>query len=282
MRLIDTHCHLQDARFDADREAVLARAAEAGVVTIVVCGEDVASSEAAIALAESTARPRIRATAGFHPHEAARATEDALDAIERLAGNRHVAAIGEIGLDFHQDRAPRDVQRRVFDAQLAIAARLGLPVTVHSRDAETEVKPHLARFAAESPLPAQGRPPGVLHAFGGTLEQARAYTAMGFLVSLTCAAGYPRNDEARRLAAQLPLKSLLIETDSPALPPQSARGTRNEPANVLAVAELLAEARGVRAESIAAAMMANAEALFGRLPFMSTMTASASGTGAGA
>ncbi len=266
MRLIDSHSHLQDARFDEDREAVLARAAAAGVVTIVVCGEDVASSEAAIALAEATARPRILAAAGFHPHEAARATNDALDAIERLAGSPRVAAIGEIGLDFHYDRAPRDVQRRVFDAQLAIAARLGLPVSVHSRDAETEVKPHLARFAAESPLAARGRAPGVLHAFGGTLEQARAYAAMGFLISLTCAAGYPRNDEARRLAAGLPLTSLLIETDSPALPPQSARGTRNEPANVRAVAELVAEARGLRPEAVAAATMGNADALLARAP----------------
>lgn len=263
MRLFDSHSHVQDARFDEDREAVLARAAAAGVATIVVCGEDVASSEAAIALAAGTDSPRLLATAGFHPHEAWQANDAALDRIEGLAAAGNVAAIGEIGLDFYRDLSPRHVQRRVFDAQLAIAARLGLPVSIHSRDAEGELAPHLARFAAESPLTAQGRPLGVLHAFGGTLEQARQYAGMGFLISLTCSAGYPRNDEARRVAAGLPLTSLLIETDSPALPPQSARGTRNEPANVKVTAEVVAEARGVSIEAIAEATTANAEALFG-------------------
>ena len=263
MRFFDSHSHLQSERFDEDREAVLARAAAAGVETIVVCGEDLESSEAAIALTARADGPRLLATAGFHPHEASRAGEDALERIEELAAGGKVAAIGEIGLDFYRDPSPRDVQRRVFDAQLAIAARLGLPVSVHSRDAEADLEPHLARFAAESPLAARGRALGVLHAFGGTLEQARRYAGMGFLVSLTCSAGYPRNEEARRVAAGLPLASLLIETDSPALPPQSARGTRNEPANVRVTAEVVAAARGVNVDAVAEATAADAEALFG-------------------
>ena len=261
MRLVDSHSHLHDARFDEDREAVLARAATAGVGAIVVCGEDIESSKAAIALAATTEHPQLLATAGFHPHEATQATEAALDEVEKLAGSAGVAAIGEIGLDFYRDLAPRHVQRRVFDAQLAIAAGLGLPVSVHSRDAEEELRPHLETFAARSPLGEEGRPLGVLHAFGGTLEQARRYVEMGFLVSLTCAAGYPRNEEARRMAAGLPLSALLIETDSPALPPQSARGTRNEPANVRVAAEVVAQAQGVSVEVVAAATSANAEAL---------------------
>lgn len=264
MRFFDSHSHLQDARFDEDRAAVLARATAAGVDTIVVCGEDVESSRAAIALAARTKRPRLLAAAGFHPHEASNATEAALDEIEQLARSGSVAAIGEIGLDFYRELSPSHVQRQVFDAQLAIAARLGLPVSVHSRDAEGDVRPHLERFAAESPLARQGRPLGVLHAFGGTLQDARGYADMGFLVSLTCAAGYPRNEEARLIAAGLPLSALLIETDSPALPPQSARGTRNEPANVRVVAELIAEARGISVEAVSAATTANAEALLGR------------------
>ncbi len=272
MRLVDSHSHLQDARFDDDREAVLERAAAAGVSTIVVCGEDIESSKAAIALTAKTGHPHLLATAGFHPHEATQATEAALDEIEKLATGAGVAAIGEIGLDFYRDLAPRYVQRRVFDAQLAIATRLGLPVSVHSRDAEEELRPHLARFAEESPLSGEGRPLGVLHAFGGTLQQARQYVEMGFLISLTCSAGYPRNDEARRVAALLPLASLLIETDSPALPPQSLRGTRNEPANVRVTAEVVAEAREVSIEVVAAATAANAEML---LSGLSTMEASA-------
>ena len=263
MRLFDSHSHLQDARFDEDREVVLARAAAAGVEGIVVCGEDVESSKAAVALAATTEHPRVLATAGFHPHEASQATEDALDEIEKLAQSEPVAAIGEIGLDFYRDLSPRQVQRNVFDAQLGVAARLGLPVCVHSRDAEEDLRSHLARFAAESPLAVAGRPVGVLHAFGGTLRQARDYVEMGFLISLTCAAGYPRNEEARRMATDLPLWALLIETDSPALPPQSARGTRNEPANVRVAAEVAAEARGISVETVATATTANAEGLLG-------------------
>ena len=263
MRLIDSHSHLQDARFDADREAVLARAAAADVDAIVICGEDLASSEAAVALAAGHDRPRLLATAGFHPHEAAAATDAALAELETLAERARVAAIGEIGLDFHYERAPRHEQRRALDAQLAIAARLALPVCVHSRAAEAELEPHLTRFATRSPLAGEGRPPGVLHAFGGTLEQARRYVDLGFLVSLACSAGYPGNGEARRVAAGLPLAALLIETDSPSLPPQSRRGTRNEPAQVRAAAEVVAEARGATVEAIAAATAANAARLLG-------------------
>ncbi len=265
MRLFDSHSHLQDARFDEDRESVLARAAAAGVEAVVVCGEDVESSRTAVALAEQggAQRPRLLPTVGFHPHEAARATGPALDEIETLARSAPVAAIGEIGLDFYRTLAPPPVQRDAFEAQLAIAARLGLPVSIHSRDAEEEIAPHLSRYAAESPLAAAGQRVGVLHAFGGTLEQARRYVEMGFFISLTCSAGYPRNDEARRVAAGLPLTALLIETDSPALPPQARRGTRNEPAHVRVVAEVVAEARGVSVEAVANATTANGEALLG-------------------
>lgn len=263
MRLVDSHSHLQDARFDADREAVLARAAAAGVEAVAVCGEDLASSEAAVALAARSDAPRLFATAGFHPHEAAQATDGALAAIERLAREGGVAAIGEIGLDFHRERAPRAVQRRALDAQLELAARLGLPVSVHSRGAEAELEPHLARFAARSPLAARGRPHGVLHAFGGALEQARRYVALGFLVSLACSAGYRANDEARRVAAELPPDALLIETDSPALPPRDRRGERNEPAHVRDAAGVVAGARGEPVEAVAAVTAANALRLFG-------------------
>ena len=263
MRLVDSHSHLQDARFDGDRDDVLARAADAGVEAIAVCGEDLASSEAAVALAAGTERPRLFATAGFHPHEAERATDAALAAIEGLARAGNAAAIGEIGLDFHREFAPRATQRRALDAQLELAARLGLPVSVHSRDAEAGLEPHLARFAARSPLAARGRPHGVLHCFGGTLEQALRYVELGFLVSLACSAGYRANAEARRVAAGLPLDALLVETDSPALPPRARRGERNEPAHVRDAVAVVAEARGECAETVADATAANALRLFG-------------------
>ncbi len=263
MRLFDSHSHLQDARFGDDRALVLKRAAEAGVATIVVVGEDLESSQAAVMLAASTANPRIVAAVGVHPHEAAKATAPVLDELEALAMATGVVAIGEIGLDFFRELAPRDVQRRALDAQLEIAARVGLPVCVHSRDAEADLEPHLAHYAASSPLAAAGQPPGVMHAFGGTLEQARRYVELGFLISLACSAGYPKNDEARRVAAGLPLGALLIETDSPALPPQAKRGERNEPANLVAAAAVIASARDEAVEVVAAATSENALALFG-------------------
>ena len=262
MRFTDSHTHLQDGRFDEDRALVLRRAEDAGVSTIIVCGEDLESSRAATALAAATASPRILATVGVHPHQAAQATPPVLQEIEAMASEPGVVAIGEIGLDFYRELAPRDVQRRALDEQLRIAARLGLPVCLHSRDAEADLEPHLARFGAMSPVTADTRPLGVMHAFGGTLEQARHYVALGFLISLACSAGYPRNEEARRVAAGLPLDTLLIETDSPALPPQAKRGTRNEPASVVATAEVIAAARGEDLAHVAAATAENANRLF--------------------
>ncbi|HCU99878.1 MAG TPA: hypothetical protein DGL25_01650, partial [Dehalococcoidia bacterium] len=190
MRLFDSHCHLQDARFDKDRKEVLKRASAAGVAAVVVCGEDLASSKAAIALADQSVHPSILPAIGFHPHEAAGATDAALINIQKLAASSQVSAIGEIGLDFYREMAPRHVQRSVFDAQLAIASDMSLPVSIHSRDAEEDLRPHLVPFASKSPLKAQGRPLGVLHAFGGTLRQASEYAELGFLISLTCSAGY--------------------------------------------------------------------------------------------
>ena len=260
IRLFDSHTHVQDARFDADREGVVERATAAGVTDLLVCGEDLASSEAAVTLAETV--PGAIAAAGYHPHEARHASPEALDAIEALSRSEHVVAIGEIGLDFYRDLAPRDLQRRALDAQLAVAARLGLPVVIHSRDAEEAIEPHLRAFTEASPLRREGRALGVMHAFGGSLDQAQRYVELGFLISLACSVTYPKNDEARRIAAALPLDALLIETDSPALPPQGKRGERNEPANVIAAAEAIAEARGESIERVAEATAANAERLF--------------------
>lgn len=256
----DTHCHLQDDAFDRDQHAAVTRAKAAGVTVLVVCGYDAAANLAALALARR--HPGVFPTVGFHPHEAATVTPTMLAELELQASLPEVVAVGEIGLDYYRDHSPRDTQARVLDGQLEIANRLGKPVSIHTRGAEDAIEPHLRRYATRQGDAFGSRPIGVMHCFGGTLEQAERYVALGFLISITCTITYPSNVEGRRLAASLPLESLVIETDSPYLPPQALRGKRNEPAFVVAAAEQVAAVRGVSIAAIAEATSRNAVRLF--------------------
>lgn len=259
--LFDTHSHLQDPAFDGPLEAVIERAREAGVVGIALCGYDMPSNHAALDLAGRD--PMLSPTVGIHPHDAKDVTPGMFAELESLAALPEVVAVGEIGLDFYRDHSPRDVQRLVLDDQLALAARLGKPVSVHSRGAEDEIYDHLAVYARKAlGLRSAGRPVGVMHSFGGTLEQAQRYVSLGFLISIACTITYPKNDEARRMARELPLEALVVETDSPYLPPQRIRGERNEPAHVLAAAEAIAVARELPVEVVARATTENACRLF--------------------
>jgi TatD DNase family protein len=259
MKLFDTHCHLQDPAFhDVDR--VIERASAAGVEHLLVCGYDLASSERALELSER--HPEVLAGAGVHPHDARDATPTALDRIGSFASDARCAAVGEIGLDFYRDLSPRDVQLQVLAAQLDLAVAVARPVSVHSRGAEEEIHAPLADFASRSSLVANGQPPGVMHCFGGTVAQARRFVDLGFLVSVPCTVTYPNNDEGRRIATELPLESLVVETDSPYLPPQGLRGKRNEPANVAAAVRAIAALRGISVDEVAAATTANAMRVF--------------------
>lgn len=261
--VFDTHSHIQFSAFDGDRDAAIARAREAGVERIVVCGDDIPSTEAAFRLAADYPGV-ILPTAGVHPHEAAATDDETLSVIEAWAKQPECVAVGEIGLDFYREMSPRDAQLRVLERQLDMARRLGLPVIIHSRGAEDAAAGLLRDYAeAACILATQGRPPGVMHCFGGSLEQAKVYIEMGFLVSLACPVTYPKNDEARRIAATLPLEHLVVETDSPFLPPHGRRGQRNEPAWVLAAVSEIANARGITVENAASTMTANACRLFG-------------------
>lgn len=260
MQIFDTHAHLQDPAFD-DVTAVLERAEQAGVAGIAVCGYDPASNLQALELASQSSL--LFPTVGFHPHEAKDITPAMLAELESLAALPEVVGVGEIGLDFFRDHSPRDTQRRVLEAQLEIALRVGKPVSVHSRGAEEAALEPLSVYARAASWSAGGRPVGVMHCFGGTLEQAQRYVAIGFLVSLACAVTYPRNDDTRSIAARLPLTVLVVETDSPYLPPQALRGKRNEPANVLSVIHSLASARGISSDAAADATTQNATRLFG-------------------
>ena len=258
----DTHCHLQDSKIRGDFPAVMARARDAGVGGLALCGYDAPSNAKALELA--TREPGVHPAVGFHPHEADGVSSTMLADLESLARLDEVVAVGEIGLDFYRGLATESNQRRLLDAQLEIALRAGKPVSVHSRSAEDAAIEHLAPFAL-SARAAGVEVPGVMHCFGGTLEQALRYVEVGFMVSIAAVITYPGNHEARRLAAGLPAGSLVIETDSPYLPPQAMRGKVNEPALLIHTARAVAEARGETAGAVIALTSANACRLF-RIP----------------
>lgn len=254
MRLFDTHCHLQDSAFD-DLDAVVERARRSGLTRMLVCGYDGPSTEAAVAMAGRYGE--ILAAGGTHPHDAKDFRAADADRLAALAASGAIAAIGEIGLDFYRDLSPRDVQERVLETQLEIALAAAKPVSVHSRGAEDAIFPALQRFARRSAVV-----PGVMHCFGGDLAQARRCVELGFLISIPCTVTYPNNERGRTLARELPLESLVVETDSPYLPPQELRGRRNEPANVEAAVVAIAELRDIEPEAVAAATTANAVRVF--------------------
>jgi TatD DNase family protein len=251
--LVDSHCHLDLPAFAADREAVLARAAAAGVGRLLNPGFDLESSARAAALAAGD--PRIVAAVGVHPHDASlladpegRLTRDgeaALARLEEMARRPRVVAIGEIGLDFYRDLSPRPAQRTAFRAQLALAKRLDLPVVLHIRDAYAEA---LALVDAEGPPPRRG----VLHAFAGDAAAAAWARARGFRLGIGGPVTYKNSRLPAALAGCAP-GDLLLETDAPYLPPDPHRGRRNEPAYLTLTAAAVAAQRGWEPVELAAA-----------------------------
>lgn len=258
----DTHSHIQDPQLIRDFEGVLARARVAGLAGIALCGYDAPSNAQALELA--TRSPLLFPTVGFHPHEADDVTEAMLTELESLVALTEVVGVGEIGLDFYRNLSGESNQRRLIDRQLEIALSSGKPVCVHSRSAEGTIAEHLLPYAAEARRRGNAVP-GVMHCFGGTLEQARPFVDAGFLISIACTVTYPKNAETQRIARELPLSTLVIETDSPYLPPQSMRGQRNEPAQVVEAARAIAEIRGEALQRVLDATTANAARLF-RVP----------------
>jgi len=251
MALIDSHAHVDFPQYDKDRDAVLNRAREAGLVALVNVGTDVHHSRASVALAEKY--DFIYATVGIHPHEAETANSETLRELRELARHPKVVAIGEIGLDFYRDYSPRDTQRKAFQDQLVLAAELGRPVVVHSRDAHEDVLDILGNWEGT----------GVLHTYAAGLSRLNQVMEMGFHVGLSGPVTFSRATELRAVANNVPLDRLLIETDCPYLTPEPHRGSRNEPAYVRLVAGAIAEARGDELERIAEATTQNACRLFG-------------------
>ncbi len=251
MTLIDTHCHLDAAVFDADREAVIRRALEAGVECMVAVGSGDGPPDLEAGLRLAAAYDFIYATAGVHPHDAAKATEETWSQLASLAAHGKVVAIGEIGLDYHYDFSPRETQRAVFARQLELARDAALPIVIHTREAWTDTISLI-----EAHWPADG-PGGIFHCFSGGPAEAEEALELGFLLSFSGIITFPKAGDVRAALLETPLKRLLIETDAPYLAPVPWRGKRNEPAYVVETAKKVAEIKGLPLEEVASATSAN-------------------------
>jgi TatD DNase family protein len=256
LQIIDSHAHLEYPQFDEDRDAMLQRARDAGVGTILAIGGAAGPDHLASAIPFAESHDWIYATAGIHPHEANLATDAHFAHLEKLTHHPRFLAVGEIGLDYFHDHSPRELQAPVFRRQLEIARAAKKPIVIHCRDAWPDCLGILESDWRDTNLG------GILHCFTGTLEEAQKGIELGFLVSFAANITYPKNNALRDTAGQLPLESILTETDSPYLAPQRVRGKRNEPAYVVEVAQTLASVRNCSAEEVAAATAANFRRFF--------------------
>ena len=264
-QLIDTHCHLHRQEFDADREAVLSRAGDAGVTALLDPATDLASNRTVVALAEKY--PQVYAAVGLHPHDAAELTPAALEQITQLAGRPKVVAIGEIGLDYYRDLSPRDLQQEAFRKLVALAQSVHLPVIIHCRGSasgvsskEDEVYRDLFSILRDrANLPVRG----LLHCFAGDLKVAQEATEMGLYLSFAGNLTFPKAEALRVVAKQVPFDRVVLETDAPFLSPQAFRGQRNEPAYLPELVRTWAEIQDLTPEDVARVTAVNAYQLFG-------------------
>ncbi len=268
MKLIDSHCHIDGEAFDADRDEVVQRARDAGVVAMLCVGTGDPNTDdfrKAVAVAEKY--ENVYASVGVHPHDAKLYVDKAEQhLIDLVRSSKKVIAWGEIGLDYYYDHSPRDVQRQVFRRQINTAKELGLPVIIHSRDADEETVEILtdefmprARSADEGVL----RPTGIMHCFGGTPKMAKDLMDVGFLISFAGNVTFKKAENLRDAARVVSLDKLLVETDCPFLTPIPFRGKRNEPAMVAHTASFLAELYGVSIDVLAGATTRNFVNFFG-------------------
>ncbi|AFA47409.1 TatD family hydrolase [Acetobacterium woodii] len=253
--LIDSHAHIDDEKFNEDREAVLANAREAGVEIIINPGADEASSYRAVEMSEKY--PMVYATVGIHPHDAKDYDEKKHGALLKTwAEKEKVVAIGEIGLDYHYDYSPRDVQQEVFIKQMVIAKETALPIVIHNRESMED----MVRILKSYFVPEYG---GIMHSYSGSVEMAKVFLEMGFYLSISGPLTFKNARKLPEVVAMMPLDRLLVETDSPYLTPTPYRGKRNEPAYVRLVAAEIARIRGISLEEVAEASTQNAKKVFG-------------------
>ncbi len=257
MTLIDSHCHLDFPDFAGDLDAVIERARAVGVERMITIGTNVAKAARVVEIAERY--EDVFFTVGAHPHEAA--AEGAADfaAMRRFAGHPKCVGIGEAGLDYHYDHAPRDVAQRVFRGQIALARELGLPLVIHARDADDDIAEILTDEMG------QGRFSALLHCFTSSRELAETALGLGLSISFSGVVTFKKSEGLRAIARDIPLERILVETDAPYLAPTPRRGRRNEPAFVVNTAIAVAEARGIEPEALAAATRANTLSVFSKL-----------------
>jgi TatD DNase family protein len=253
--MIDTHAHLILEQFDGDRDEVLKRAHEAGVAQIICVGTNLEDSAAGVELAGR--HPGVFAAVGVHPSDSAAFDSAAIERLRELSRHPRVVAVGEIGLDFYRDHVPPEKQREAFQAQIALAREVQLPIIVHNRVATAEILQTLRDLGSENLS-------GVLHCFSGDLEDAKQALSLGFLVSFAGNLTYKKST-LPEVALEVPLERQLLESDSPFLAPLPKRGKRNEPAFVVHTAQWLAELKGVDLATVERTTTANARRLF-RLP----------------
>jgi len=252
--LFDTHAHLDDHKFDNDRDNVIKQCREEGVELILNAGADVETSVKSIALAKEY--DFIYAAVGVHPHSASDMDEDTISVLASLAENKKVRAIGEIGLDYHYDYSPRDVQKRRFIEQIDLARQLKLPVIVHDREAHGDIMD----IFKKNRIKEVG---GVLHSFSGSAEMALECLRLGLYISISGPVTFANAKKTIEAVKEVPMDMLLIETDSPYLTPVPHRGKRNYPGYVRYVAEKVAEIKGLSYEEVAQKTNENGRRLFG-------------------
>lgn len=254
--LLDSHAHLDDSAFDADRNAVIERARGAGMKYLLAVSGGSGPDDLASAVPIAGQHDWIYATIGIHPHEAQRATKCHFDRLPAEAGNPQVIGVGEIGLDYYYDHSPREIQKYVLIRQLEIARELKLPVIIHCRDAWEDLTSIIAAHWKSSGLG------GILHCFSGSREDALRFIDWGFLISFAGNITFKKAEELRAIARELPLDCLLTETDSPYLAPAPHRGKRNEPAYVWDTTKVLAALRNLTEQEMGGQAIRNFERLF--------------------
>src|SRR6185295_9367890 len=251
--LIDSHAHLDDPRFNDDRDAVLQRAWDTGIRKILTIGNGSGPDQMGCGIPVAEAHDWIYTSVGVHPHDAAKVGEEHYTLLENLSRHPKVVAVGETGLDYYYDNSPRDIQREVFRRQLGLAKKLDLPAIIHTRDAEDDTAEILKQEAPRR---------GVLHCFTSSAQLADAALSAGFLISFSGIVTFPNAKALAEIARRILPDRILVETDCPYLAPVPHRGKRNEPSFVADTARFIAELRGISTEELGVQTSANFDRLF--------------------
>ena len=251
--LFDSHAHLDDNKFCADREEIIQKIKESGVEYVVNIGDDISSSRKSIILAKRY--PFIYATVGVHPHNVENMTENDIEELKLLASEEKVVAIGEIGLDYYYDNSPRELQKKWFKRQIELALELSLPIAIHNRDSNEDCMQILRGYDIK-------KIGGIMHCYSGSSEMAKELVKMGLCVSFAGPVTFKNNRRGVETVREIPIENILIETDCPYLAPEPKRGTRNDSSNVRYVAEKIAEIKGMTFEEVAKITRDNAKRVY--------------------